>query len=315
MAGEILVDGNRATVVLGLRGNLRLLCRLRNVLGVIDLHAGRGRSGTSLAKPIPTNRALLDCRARNIIRVPHSYCRSTTSISNRCTRLAYISNRLRTARGARRVIVVHCDITRVRRYQVEGHRALRGRRPLVRPHLVAAATIVGLRRIRITRRIGRHVRVTVAGTTILLGHRRSVRTRHVRLTILLRRSGAHHLCRRLGARGVLEYLDRTGCLLLKRLRASRTKALSRLVNIELVRPVLTNLTRVLGRRANKVLARHNRLLVRQLRIIGSAQVIRTTNILNHRLINLQLLKAAVAGRRESSLDTRRDANRLERTLT
>ena len=185
VAGEILVDGVGRTVILGLVGELGLLCRLGDILWVIDLEAVRGIRRGCLTEPVPVNSSLTHSSAGNIIRVPYSNRRGAIRIANGSACLANIAHSLLTPCRAIRVIIVCCQSTGLRRHQVEPHSALAGRITLIGAHLVAAATVVGLWCIRVGTGIGRHIRITIAGPTVLLCHRRLERASHVGLAELL----------------------------------------------------------------------------------------------------------------------------------
>ena len=104
-------------------------------------------------------------------------------------------------------------------------------------------------------------------------------------------------------------------LLCKLSLTSRTKAFTRFINVKGIRAILAHLTWVVHRLSNHVLTRHHRLLVCQLRIISSAQIIRATNILHHEFIHFNLLESTLASCAKSFTNTRGHTHRFKRTLT
>ena len=88
-----------------------------------------------------------------------------------------------------------------------------------------------------------------------------------------------------------------------------------LVNIEFVRAILADFTRIFGRTTDEMLAGHDRLRICEFRIIGRAQVIRLTNGPHHIFIHLQLLEAALAGCSESLIYCGPHTSRLKWSLS
>ena len=113
---------------------------------------------------------------------------------------------------------------------------------------------------------------------------------------------------------MLENLHRAHGLL-NNIASSDEKALARLINVEFVGAVFADLSSLLGRCSNEMLARNHGLLIGQLGVVRRAQVIGAAHIINHILIHLELLESALASRRESLIHTGRDAHRLKRALT
>ena len=183
---------------------------------------------------------------------------------------------------------------RLRWHQVEADHALARHIALVGANLNTGATIVILGRIRVRRRVGCHIGVTVTGAAILLRHGETVGARHIGLAVFYGAGRSEEFRRRLGTRGVLEDLDGARRLALVLGLARRAEPLAILVDIEGVGPVLSDLTRVLRRSSDEMLARHDGLIIGEFRIIGRAELVGALDVVNHILVHFELLESALS---------------------
>ena len=112
---EALMRCLRPTCVGALCGDLCLLCRSGNIIRIIHLKLIRRIRRSRLTKPVPVDCAFTDGCSSNIIGIPHSDRRRTTSIPSRNTSLLDIANGLSPSCRTTFILKVRCYSTSLSR--------------------------------------------------------------------------------------------------------------------------------------------------------------------------------------------------------
>ena len=146
-------------------------------------------------------------------------------------------------------------------------------------------------------------------------HRRTVRASHVVFTEFLTGRRANEFRRCIRTCCVRHDLNRTRRLTLGFLREGSNEPLTLLIHEKSIRAVLANLARILHGLADELLSTNHGALVGEFGIIRRTEVICATDIINHVLIHLVLLKATLASRAELLSNGCTDLNRLKGPLT